>query len=76
MTKKDEELICEVAGRNVTLINKIYQSFETLEKVLGELQLEEPLFMTYAAKKSFARAAMKQAPLCRLQPVKKSKSKT
>jgi len=40
--------------QNIILINKIYQSFEALEETLGMLKLEEPLFMTYAAKKSFA----------------------
>ena len=49
---------------NLALINKIYQSFEALEQTLGELKMEEALFMTYAAKKSFTRAAMKEKPLC------------
>ncbi len=40
--------------RKMALINKIYKSFEALEETLGKLQLEEPLFMTYMAKKSFA----------------------
>ena len=41
---------------NITLINKIYESFEALEETLGGLKLEEPLFITYAAKKAFAKA--------------------
>lgn len=39
---------------NIVLISKIYESFEALEETLGKLKLEEPLFMTYIAKKSFA----------------------
>ena len=60
-------------SNNIALINKIYQSFENLEHVLGELKMEEALFMTYAAKKSFARAAMKQKPLCRFEPIEEKK---
>lgn len=41
---------------NITLINKIYESFEALEETLGGLKLEEPLFITYVAKKAFAKA--------------------
>lgn len=40
--------------REILLINKIYQSFEALEDTLGKLKLEEPLFITYMAKKAFA----------------------
>ena len=40
--------------RDIMLIGKIYKSFEALEETLGKLQLEEPLFITYMAKKSFA----------------------
>ncbi len=40
--------------RDIILIDKIYQSFEALEDTLGKLKLEEPLFMTYMAKRSFA----------------------
>jgi hypothetical protein len=46
-------------NRNMILLSKIYQSFEALEKTLGQLQLEEPLFMTYAAKKSFTQKVLK-----------------
>lgn len=52
-TKKDE------IERNVVLISKIYQSFEALEETLGKLKLEEPLFITYIAKKSFAEVIFK-----------------
>ena len=44
---------------NVVLISKIYQSFEALEETLGLLKLEEPLFITYVAKKTFANAVLK-----------------
>ena len=36
----------ETYNRNMVLLGKIYQSFEALEETLGQLQLEEPLFMT------------------------------
>lgn len=49
----------ETYNRNMVLLGKIYQSFEALEETLGQLQLEEPLFMTYAAKKSFAQKVLK-----------------
>ena len=44
---------------NVVLISKIYESFEALEETLGKLKLEEPLFITYVAKKTFANAVFK-----------------
>lgn len=46
-------------SRNIVLLGKIYKSFEALEETLGQLQLEEPLLMTYAAKKSFAQQVLK-----------------
>lgn len=49
----------EIYNRNMALLGKIYQSFEALEETLGQLQLEEPLLMTYAAKKAFARKVLK-----------------
>ncbi|MCQ2741326.1 MAG: hypothetical protein MJ210_04340 [Alphaproteobacteria bacterium] len=49
--------------KNMALINNIYQSFDALEEALGILKLEEPLFMTYAAKKAFTQ--------CILPPQKK-----
>lgn len=42
------------SDRDMILISKIYESFEALEETLGKLKLEEPLFITYVAKKSFA----------------------
>ncbi len=44
------------AETNIAQINKIYESFEALEETLGGLKLEEPLFITYVAKKAFAKA--------------------
>ncbi len=46
--------------RDIMLIGKIYKSFESLEETLGKLQLEEPLFITYMAKKSFADTVFSQ----------------
>jgi len=49
----------ESYNRNMVLLGRIYQSFEALEETLGQLQLEEPLFMTYAAKKAFTQKVLK-----------------
>ena len=49
----------ESYNRNMVLLGRIYQSFEALEETLGQLQLEEPLFMTYAAKKAFTKKVLK-----------------
>lgn len=46
--------------RDIMLIGKIYKSFEALEETLGKLQMEEPLFITYMAKKSFADSVFSQ----------------
>ena len=46
-------------NRNMILLGKIYQSFEALEETLGQLQLEKPLFITYAAKKAFTEQVLK-----------------
>ncbi len=46
--------------QNLILIDKIYKSFEALEETLGKLQLQEPLFITYMAKKSFADSVFAQ----------------
>ena len=54
MNTKKETIIYDVVTDNLALMSKIYQSFEALEQTLGDLQMEEALFMTYAAKKSFA----------------------
>ncbi len=43
-----------VINNNLVLIEKIYQSFEALEETLGMLKLEEPLFITHVAKRTFA----------------------
>ena len=47
-------------ARDIMLIEKIYKSFEALEETLGKLKLEEPLFITYMAKKSFADTVFNQ----------------
>ena len=49
----------ETYNRNMVLLGRIYQSFEALEETLGQLHLEEPLFMTYAAKKAFTKKVLK-----------------
>jgi len=54
--------------RDILLISKVYKSFENLEANLSRLQLEEPLFMTGIAKKSFADAIFSQ--------IKKDRKKT
>ena len=51
-------------ARELMLIDKIYQSFEALEYTLGQLKLEEPLFITYMAKKSFADRVSHQVKHC------------
>lgn len=51
--------IKDYENRNIILLGKIYQSFEALEETLGQLKLEEPLLMTYAAKKAFAQKVLK-----------------
>ena len=43
-------------ARDIVLIGKIYQSFE---ETLGKLKMEEPLFITHVAKKSFAEIIFK-----------------
>ena len=42
--------------KNLIFIGTIYDTFEALEETLGKMQLEEPLFLTYIAKRSFANA--------------------
>ncbi|MBE6454266.1 MAG: hypothetical protein E7017_05230 [Alphaproteobacteria bacterium] len=59
MNKRDETFLYDVVSDNLALMSKIYQSFEALEETLGALKMEEALFMTYAAKKSFAKSIMK-----------------
>ena len=57
--KKKSALECD-EEQNLILIDKIYKSFEALEETLGKLQLQEPLFITYMAKKSFADSVFAQ----------------
>ena len=57
-----ESMLYDVVSDNMALMGKIYQSFEALEQTLGAWKMEEPLFMTYAAKKSFADAIWKKNP--------------
>ncbi len=59
MNKQNETFLYDVVTDNMALMSKIYQSFEALEQTLGALKMEEPLFMTYAAKKSFANSLLK-----------------
>lgn len=59
MNTQKETIIYDVVSDNLALMSKIYQSFEALEQTLGYLQMEEALFMTYAAKKSFASSLAK-----------------
>ena len=46
----------ETLEQNLIFIGTIYDTFEALEETLGKMQLEEPLFLTYIAKRSFANA--------------------
>lgn len=59
-TKKKKTIPGNDDERDIMLIGKIYKSFEALEETLGKLQLEEPLFITYMAKKSFADTVFSQ----------------
>ena len=61
MTKHSPTMLYDVVRDDLSIVRNIYKSFEALEETLGTLKLEEPLFMTYAAKKSFARIIMKNA---------------
>ena len=58
-------------AREILLIEKIYQSFETLEEILEKLKLEEPLFMIKTAKRSFANNLFKQIEFYNERPVTK-----
>ena len=51
----------DVIARNMALVSKIYESFEALEETLGKLKMEEPLFITYVAKKTFAKSIFPHA---------------
>ena len=61
MNKHEETFLYDVVNDNLALMSKLYQSFEALEETLGALKMEEALFMTYAAKKSFASTLMKKS---------------
>jgi hypothetical protein len=63
MKKHEQTFLYDVVNDNLALMSKIYQSFEALEQTLGALQMEEPLLMTYAAKKSFAQSLARLAKL-------------
>lgn len=54
MRKQAISEIENTTARDMIIIEKIYESFEALEETLGKLKLEEPLFITHVAKKSFA----------------------
>ncbi len=61
MAQSDKDKVQDnECARELLLIDKIYQSFEALEYTLGQLKMEEPLFMTYMAKKSFADKVLPQ----------------
>ena len=47
--------------KNIMFVSTIYESFEALEETLGKLKLEQPLFITHAAKKAFAAEVFKYA---------------
>ncbi|MBS4773007.1 MAG: hypothetical protein KHX55_01880 [Proteobacteria bacterium] len=61
MARRSPTMLYDVVRDDLSIVRNIYNSFEALEETLGTLKLEEPLFMTYAAKKSFARIIMKNA---------------
>lgn len=61
MARRSQTMLYDVVRDDLSIVRNIFNSFEALEETLGTLKLEEPLFMTYAAKKSFARIIMKSA---------------
>lgn len=61
MARRSPTMLYDVVRDDLSIVRNIFNSFEALEETLGTLKLEEPLFMTYAAKKSFARIIMKSA---------------
>ena len=68
MTKLSSSIRYNVVRDELSIIRNIYESFEALEETLGTLKMEEPLLMTYAAKKSFARIIRRTAnPVHRLK---------
>ena len=58
MNKQEQTFLYDIINDDLNLISKIYQSFEALEETLGALKMEEALFITYVAKKSFAKSIM------------------
>ena len=40
---------------NIEVVNRVLESFDALEETLGKLKMEESLFITYVAKKAFAK---------------------
>ncbi len=52
---------CTELSKNMIFVGMVYDSFEALEEALGKLKLEQPLFLTYLAKKAFAEEVFKCA---------------
>ena len=61
MMNKHCSLNCTELSKNLIFAGTIFDSFEALEEALGKLKLEEPLFLTYLAKKAFAEAVFECA---------------
>ena len=61
MVRRNPTMLYDVVRDDLSIVRNIYDSFGALEETLGTLKLEEPLFMIYAAKKSFARIMMRTA---------------
>ena len=59
MIKKHCSTNCTELSKNMIFAGTIFDSFEALEEALGKLKLEEPLFLTYLAKKAFAEEVFK-----------------
>ncbi len=71
-TQKNNEL-----EKNIMFVTTIYDTFEALEETLGKLKLEQPLFLVYLAKKSFAEEVFKYAsktPQIYLSPQKEKQT--
>lgn len=54
MIEKHGSCPLEELSKNLVFAGMVYDSFEALEEALGKLKLEQPLFLTYLAKKAFA----------------------
>ena len=59
-TRQTENKYAELE-KNIVFVSTIYDTFEALEETLGKLKLEQPLFLTYIAKKAFAEEVFKYA---------------